>query len=365
MTVAETIVADMLAAGHQVTVATTDVLDERRRLPLNAPAMPAGAEVVRFANVSHRPVASLNLYAPRGLAAWMRANVGRFDVALLNDVYSAVSVIAARAAVRAGVPFALQPFGTLSLAPERGRSLAKRAFLALWGRRTVATASALMYLGNHEAQDFLAAGGSSHQLVRMPLPLELPGPGPSGGLAPKPTVAFVGRLHPIKGLDRLLQATAIAVREVAELRLEIVGPGKGYRGVLERLAARLGIDRSVRFHGFVDIETKLEILRRSHVSALLSRSEGLPMAALEAMACGTPVVLSHGCHLDEIHEWAGLVTSDSAADAAAAIVRLLTEDGLRERLAAGAGEFAQQYRRERVMPEMIAALERLATDQAG
>ena len=224
VTVAETIVADVLADGHEVTVATTDVLDGHRRIPAGAPAEPAGAEVARFPNVSHRLAAGLNAYAPRGLRRWLADNIRRFDVVLLHDVYSAVSVMGARAAARAGVPFALQPLGTLSPARERGRPLIKRAFLALWGRQTVRSANALLYLAEHEAADFLSAGGARERLVPMPLPLDLPDAA-QGRQRAQPTIAFVGRLHPIKGLDVLIEAVGLVRREVPDVRLEIVGPG--------------------------------------------------------------------------------------------------------------------------------------------
>jgi glycosyltransferase involved in cell wall biosynthesis len=359
VTVAETIVADVLADGHEVTVATTDVLDGRRRIPAGAPAQPTGAEVARFPNVSHRLAAGLNAYAPRGMRRWLADNIRRFDVVLLHDVYSAVSVMGARAAARAGVPFALQPLGTLSPARERGRPLIKRAFLSLWGRQTVRTANALLYLAEHEAADFLSAGGARERLVPMPLPLELPDAAQAGQRS-QPTIAFVGRLHPIKGLDVLIEAVGLVRREVPDVRLEVVGPGDRYRRTLERLVARLGLDGAVRFRGFVEASEKLAVLRDADASVLLSRSEGLPMAALEAMACGTPVVLSHGCHLDEVHEKAGLVVPGTAQEAAAAIVSVLSDDALRSRLGAGAIEFAHGFRREVVMPQMIDVLDRVA-----
>jgi glycosyltransferase involved in cell wall biosynthesis len=359
VTVAKTIVADILADGNQVTVATTDVLDEHRRMPPDLPAQPVGAEVVRFPNVSHQLAARLNAYAPRGLHRWLADNVGRFDLVLLHDVYSAVSVMGARAAARAGVPFALQPLGTLSPARERGRPLVKRAFLVFWGRRTVRTAAALMYVAEHEATDLLAAGGSRERLVHMPLPLELPA-ATQASKALQPTIACVGRLHPIKGIDQLIEAVAIVRRHVPDVRLEVVGPGDRYRRTLEEYVERLRLGDAVRFHGYVEESEKLAVLRGAHVTVLLSRSEGLPMAALEAMACGTPVVLSHGCHLDEVEDRGGLVVSDSAEDAASALVRLLSDDELRVRLGDGAVAFAQDFRRERVMPMMIQALERIA-----
>ena len=58
VTVAETIVEGFVAAGHEVAVATTDVLDERARVAPGTPGI-AGAEVVRFPNVSHRAAARL------------------------------------------------------------------------------------------------------------------------------------------------------------------------------------------------------------------------------------------------------------------------------------------------------------------
>ena len=110
MTVAETVVTDLLVAGHEVTVATTDVLDERRRLPRGAEPQPKGAEVVRFANLSHRMAARLNAYSPRGLRVWLARNVSRFDIVLLQDVYSALSVMTSRAARRAGCRSRFSPW---------------------------------------------------------------------------------------------------------------------------------------------------------------------------------------------------------------------------------------------------------------
>src|SRR5437868_10105616 len=78
VTVADTLVRGLIAEGHEVTVATTDVLDERRRIALDAPAEPDGAEVIRFPNLSHRAAARVAGYAPRGYRSWLRANMHRF-----------------------------------------------------------------------------------------------------------------------------------------------------------------------------------------------------------------------------------------------------------------------------------------------
>jgi glycosyltransferase involved in cell wall biosynthesis len=359
VTVAETVVQDALAAGHEVTVATTDVLDEHQRIARGAPAEPAGATVVRFPNVSHRLAAGANGYLPRGYRGWLRRTIAQFDVVLLHDVYSMVSVGAARAAKQAGVPYALQPLGTLSPAAERGRPLAKQAFLKLFANRTLRDATALIHSTAAERQDFLDVGAQASKLTRLPLPLELPR---LTGLPPAvaPTIAYVGRLHEIKGIDQLIRALPLVAQRVEGVRLVIVGPGERYQRQLEAIVAELQIGDRVEFRGFVELEEKFRVLESSHAFALLSKSEGLPMAALEAMATGTAVVLSEGCHLPEVDGTAGLVVPGGAADAAEALTTLLLDDDRRARHAAAARAFAEDFRREVVMPRMLEFLGSIA-----
>src|SRR5689334_6175972 len=107
VTAAVATVKGAVEAGHDVTVATTDVLDLRSRVPADAAAEPPGARVVRFPNVSQR-LAATNVPLPRGLRGWLRAHIGEFDVVLLLDVYSALSVLTARATAQAGVPYAVE-----------------------------------------------------------------------------------------------------------------------------------------------------------------------------------------------------------------------------------------------------------------
>ena len=77
------------------------------------------------------------------------------------------------------------------------------------------------------------------------------------------------------------------------------------------------------------------------------------------MACGTPVILSRGCHLDEVDGRAGVVVSGEPAETAAAIVALLADEPRRAQLGEGAEAFAARFHRDRVMPRMIALFEEL------
>jgi len=117
------------------------------------------------------------------------------------------------------------------------------------------------------------------------------------GLAEGPLVLYVGRLAPIKGLETLLDAVALLERRGRRLRLSIVGgesdePSDGHEAELRRRIETLGIGDLV---GFVGAQRQ-EALRTHYVAAdvtvLPSHYESFGMVALEAMACGSPVVAS-------------------------------------------------------------------------
>jgi glycosyltransferase involved in cell wall biosynthesis len=362
VTTAIATVKGAVEAGHEVTVATTDVLDLQSRVPADAPAEPQGARVVRFRNVSQRLTAS-NVPQPRGLRKWLREHLHEFDVVLLLDVYSSVSVLGARAAARAGVPYVLEALGTLPATPERGRALPKRVFLALWGRRTVCQAAACLYLSDIERGEYLAAGAESARLHSMPPPIDLPNPG-EVPRADVPTIVYLGQLHPIKRIDVLIDAFARVRAEVPDARLEVIGASSSHGDALREQVVRLGLSDSVTFRGLVSEEEKVRALASAHVFALLSASEGLPLTPLEALACGTPVVLSPGCGLPQVDGVAGIVCDGSAASAAEALLTLL-RDPVRAKAFGEAGPtFAAAYRREKVVPELVALLERVATSSS-
>ena len=103
-------------------------------------------------------------------------------------------------------------------------------------------------------------------------------------------VIFTGRLIREKNVDLLLRALAAVREEVPDLRALIVGDGPE-RPALEALARDLGLDESVTFTGFLpDYDSVIAAMKASRVFVLPSTREGFGIAALEAMACGLPVV---------------------------------------------------------------------------
>jgi glycosyltransferase involved in cell wall biosynthesis len=178
-------------------------------------------------------------------------------------------------------------------------------------------------------------------------------PGPAGRRSTAPTFLYVGRLKRYKGIGFALQALALARSRRPDLRLEIAGTGD-YRPELERLAAQLGIQPAVRFHGFVSEERKIDLMRAAWANIFPSPKEGWGITVIEAAACGTPSLASESPGLrDSVRhgETGFLVPHGDVAALAARLVELADSVPLVTRLGERARRFAEGLTWERAAAE--------------
>jgi glycosyltransferase involved in cell wall biosynthesis len=154
-----------------------------------------------------------------------------------------------------------------------------------------------------------------------------------------PTIAFVGRVDPIKDLATLLRAFAMVRVAIPDARLRIFGGtpagNEDYAATLRALAATLGITDAVTFEGRVDVIQ--DGYAAGHVVALTSISEGFPYSVIEAMSCGRATVSTDVGGVAEAVGAAGIVVPPSSPEAfAGACIALLRDDAERHRLARAA-----------------------------
>jgi len=157
-----------------------------------------------------------------------------------------------------------------------------------------------------------------------------------------------------KGLDLTLQAFASIAPKYPNARLTLAGTGP-LRAALEQQAKDLGVADKVNFPGFLPQATLAQLLYSAHVYLHPSRTgsdgnrEGVPNAMLEAMASGVPVVASfHGGIPEAITDGeSGLLVAENDAPAlAAAVLRIIQDAALREKLGTGGhGAVHQHYNR--------------------
>lgn len=171
------------------------------------------------------------------------------------------------------------------------------------------------------------------------------------GIEDGPLLLFVGRVQPLKGLDVAVAALRHIRDRLPDTRLLVVGGPSGPRGNAEllrvrELAAGLGLDGAITFRPAQPHGTLAAFYRAADVLLFPSRSESFGLVAVEAQACGLPVVaadvggLSHAV----AHEASGfLVAGWEPSDHAAAALRILEDRELALQMSKQASEFAAEF----------------------
>jgi glycosyltransferase involved in cell wall biosynthesis len=176
--------------------------------------------------------------------------------------------------------------------------------------------------------------------------------------APRPTLAFVGRLRRYKGLDWVMRSLPAVLARVPDARLEVIGDGP-WAGALRAEAGRRGVAHAVDFLGFLPGAQKVRHLQSAWALVQPSPKEGWGLTVVEAAACGTPVVASDAPGLrDSVRrdETGLLVRFGDTAGLSQALVRVLTDATLRARLGRAGAEWAARFRWDDCGRRSMAAL---------
>lgn len=177
-----------------------------------------------------------------------------------------------------------------------------------------------------------------------------------------------GRLAAEKNLPRLVRLVEPVLRRHPDARFEIAGDGP-MRGALEALVRELRLERQVRFLGWLRGDALVARVAASDVCVAASLTENQPMALLESLACGVPVVALAAAGVPEIIEDGGngfLVAPDGDPGAFARRVELvLADDELRGRMVVRARESAQQYSHAACLRLTLASYQQAASARTG
>ena len=189
----------------------------------------------------------------------------------------------------------------------------------------------------------------------LPNAVTLPEPGALNRATPlAPTVLFLGHLERAKGTYDLVHAFARIAERFPKARLLCGGDGAIEQ--VRALAQQLGIADRVECPGWLDLAQKQRALATASIFVLPSYAEGLPMALLEAMSWGLPVVTTPVGGIPQVvqHEANGcLVQPGHVDDLAAAIAMLLESSAARARLGAAArSTIESQYTLDRALQRL-------------
>ena len=267
-----------------------------------------------------------NIYLPWRVIGTAIRQLRHFQTVYFTSVFYTLSLVLVPLAVLSGKKVVWSPCGELlspALAYGKYRKKAVLRLVRLLARRVVFHATS-----DAELEAIRQVMGPKVRVVKLPWTMELPEQEPR---MPEKYLLFVGRIHPIKGLENLLQALASsAVFRASDHYLKIVGDaGNEYGKTLASLAGDLGLQEKVQFTGRLEGVAKNRAFANARCTILPSFSENFGAVVVESLAQSTPVIASTGTPWELLETYgAGIRTGNDPESLGAAIDRfmLMPED---------------------------------------
>lgn len=320
----------LMRLGHAVEIATLDGPDAPFLVDTPARVTPLGAG---RGNYGFAPQASI----------WLRQQAPRFDAVIVHGLWQYHGFATRQALQGLAVPYYVFAHGMLDPWFKRTYPLKhlKKWLYWPWGEyRVLRDARAVLF--TTEEERLLAR--QSFRLYRVReriVPCGTPAPPGDAAnlragflraypaLAARRLILFLGRLHPKKGCDLLLAAFARVAQTDSRLHLVMAGTGDGrIVSSLQTLARELNVAPRVTWTGLLQHELKWGAFAASDAFVLPSHQENFGIAVTEALASGTPVLIS-----DKINIWrevdadgAGFVAADTVDGTTANLRRWLSLD---------------------------------------
>lgn len=183
-----------------------------------------------------------------------------------------------------------------------------------------------------------------------------------------PTIVFLGRLVPIKGIEDAIRATALISRKLSNIRLWIIGAGElSYQKKLEELIRSLGIEKLVVFWGFVSESQKFDLLAKAHVLLVPSKNEGWGLIVPEAGIVGTPAVVYDVNGLRDIvqsHKTGIIASSNNPEGLAEGALVLLKDKDKYKVIRQNLLEFAKSFTWDETTRVALETLESVVEDKS-
>jgi glycosyltransferase involved in cell wall biosynthesis len=315
-------------AGHQVEIASLDPpgAPYLARSPL--PVYPLGPSKLKYG------------FSPR-LIPWLRANRTQYDALIVNGIWQFHSFGTWRALRNSDTPYVLFTHGMLDPWFKKQYPLKhfKKWMYWPWGdyrvlrdaqavlftceeERVLARKSFWLYRCNEVVVSYgTATPRGDPQQERREFFAAYP------ELRGKKIALFMGRVHPKKGCDLLIEAFAKVLGQRSDWHLVIAGPDQvGWQDELDHRAAQLGLAPRITWTGMISGKMKWGALRAAEVFVLPSHQENFGIAVAEALAVGTPALISRKVNIwREIESDGAGIAADDTLQGACNLLQLYAE----------------------------------------
>jgi glycosyltransferase involved in cell wall biosynthesis len=264
----------------------------------------AGFEVTKFRRDMEWMPILRELRLSFGFSGAIRGAARSSDLIHNHGLWLLPNVQAGWAAARANIPLMVAPRGMLA-AEALAFSRAKKLIFWHTVQRAVLKRAACFHATSDQEHDEIRRAGLINPVAVIPNGIDLPvltkaRHSQAHSQEYGRTALFIGRIHPKKGLERLIMAWALASKASDQWNLRIVGPDENsYRSQLSRLAGDLGL-KNVSFEDAVYGSDKWDLYQQADVFVLPTMNENFGLTVAESLACETPAICTTGA------PWSGL-----------------------------------------------------------
>ena len=362
--------------GHRQDIVTLDAPDEGfiPHYPGNVTAIGPARGASLFNRFRYDP----------GVVPWLRAHAQDYDAVIVSSLWRYQARAAHTALAGLGTPYFVFPHGMLDPWFRKRyplKHLAKQ--LSWWCAEGPLLRDATAVLFTNEEERRLADGCFwPYRVNAMVVPF---GTGDVRGdhamqsaafeaahpsLCGRRFILFLSRIHPKKGCDLLVEAFGAVAATQPELELVIAGPDQ--TELVPKLKARvaaLGLCERVHFPGMLSGDVKYGAYRNAEAFILPSHQENFGIVVAEAMACGTPVLIT-----DKVNIWheveadgAGIIGPDTVAGATSLLMRFLALDAAArgEMGTAARSSFLKRFHVTQAARDMMALIQRSIEGSTG
>lgn len=335
---------EQVRLGHNVAIFASDYGSDGQQPP-------DGVELRRFHSIAY-------LFDSWSITPSMFfADFKQFDIIHLHNYRTLVNVIAANR----HVPYVLQAHGNCAPYPPNWSKVVWDTF---W--RTAVFNRAKGYIADAplEVDHYVIEGANLKQITTIPVGIDLAEYTdlPIRRQHGKKRILYLGKMYWIKGPDLLARALALIKRD--DIELAVASVDFGYEATFRQLVRDLGIEHKVQYLGSKFGREKLQEFIDADVYVMPSAYEMWGITLLEALACGTPVVITDRCEIAKVlPSHCGEVVPFDAQCLADAIVRAV--DGrVAERDREKRLTWVGQYGWEKIAPKVVKFYEKVLDNES-
>lgn len=296
----------LVKKGQDVTVCTTDVLDQNSRCDRSGKNIIIdGIKVHYFKNISNALAYNYQVFLPIAFCSFIQQAISDFDILHLHGHRNLLNNFVYHYAKKAKKPYILSGHGTVPRIERR--ILIKAIFDKIFGQQILRDASRLIAVSDYELKQYKEMGAirqiiyTIYNGIDIDIYNKLPQKNnfkKRYNLLNKKIILYLGKITPRKGIDFLVKS--FAELKTKDTILVIAGNDMGFKNKVEAIMEERSVSNRVIFTGLLVGEEKLSAYQDAEVLVYPAIHEIFGLVPFESIMCGTPVIVTDDCGCGEI-----------------------------------------------------------------